>query len=927
MAMTAQKTFHGLEPDRFQLQAFESIDNNQSVFVTAPTGAGKTLIAEYAIEKALSDHRRVIYTSPLKALSNQKFREFQAKYGVENVGIVTGDVSHQPYANIVVMTTEILRNFLYGHEEGEEDLIFDVSWVIFDEIHYIMDPLRGMVWEEALMLLPPEIRVVCLSATVGNAQEFGEWLSTVREERVRVIMEHKRPVPLANYLFWGAGHPLLKVPPVEEPLPTEIESLLDQEQDEIKLTKKDFQFLIHYLDENDLLPALLFVFSRKGTERAINLLIDLDVDLLDDVKERATIFEELTKFELSLPEDVRRLKQLLDLKLFLTRGMAVHHAGLLPRVKEFIESLHERGFIKLMACTETFALGINNPVKTVVFFGVHKYDGQEFRILSPSEYAQMAGRAGRRGMDKEGVSIIYCDGITLVDAVNLIRGKIEDLQSQIRPTYSMIINLFPTYGKEGLMYILQESFGSYMDQRRRKEIQRRRQQEIAELTKKLEETKFSCLYPIDMSPSIFVKKYLNLQDEIKRQQQRINRFHDRFKSIIRDLEKMLPLGRVFRDYFGKIGVILEENFDPMIFDPIASSMLVYHEDKTFCRMALQEISAYSSIRMSPRELRQVLPLSELAREKDPLVLQEAFENLNEVAKAFFSVKFDELKEKSISRSDWTPFEPKLRQLLAKVEPHLNDYKKQVEKMEQLVENRDKHLCHGCKELENHSRLVVTQKHLLERLYEIQNQQDEVVESRIRYLDSIISVLKFFGFLTNDGHITPKGALMKLIFNENNMIIAEILHGGVLDNLNVEEKAAVLSVFVFESRYPRGKWVRKKLGDRLYGIYRDIVRLERQISRKEEKLGIPRDFSSRPLSSQLMVPTLRWAKGYSLVDAIRGSKVSEGDFIRGMRRLVDLCRQIARSPSYSADMVEIIDRIWRDEVVPPIFGSLEEEKNR
>ncbi len=388
---------------------------------------------------------------------------------------------------------------------------------------------------------------------------------------------------------------------------------------------------------------------------------------------------------------------------------------------------------------------------------------------------------------------------------------------------------------------------------------------------------------------------------------------------------MLPIGRVFKDYFGKIGIILDENFDPMVFDQIASSVLVYHEEKMFCRIALQEISSYSSMRMSPRELRQILPLSELAREKDPLQLQEAYESLNEVARTFFSVKFDEMKQRVLKKSDWTQFDPKLRQLVSKVETLVNDYKKQLERLKQLIEEQGKHPCHGCEELSRHSELVLKQKQLLDRLLELQNQPEEVIESRMRYLDPMISILKSFGFLTKDGRVTPKGALMKLIFNENNMIIAEILHEGILDNLNIEEKAAVLSIFVYESRYPHGKWVRKKLGEDLYGIYRSIMRLERQISRKEEKLGIPRDFVSRPLSSQLMVPTLRWAKGYSLVDAIRGSKVSEGDFIRGMRRLVDLCRQIARSPSYSVEMAEIIDRIWRDEVVPPIIGTLREEE--
>jgi len=440
--------YKGLQLDRFQEEAIKGIDNDVSVIVTAPTGAGKTVIAEYAVEKCIQENRRVIYTAPIKALSNQKYRDFYAEYG-DKIGIVTGDVVLNPYAQVLLMTTEIFRNTIFDDVERLQD----VSYVIFDEIHYINDIERGTVWEESLIFAPQHIKFVCLSATIPNIDSFTEWMQSVRDIDIEIVEELNRPVPLKHYLYFqdygigGQNH----IPPIRRIAQGKARKRKNDSDDEDTLTlPPDFieTRLIPYLRREKQLPCLYFCFSRKGCEENANSLAYGSQLQLVNKRQKTQI---LAQFDaLCVQFDIVRKKKINDFRGLISRGIAYHHAGMLPTLKEVVERLFTSGLIQLLFTTETFAVGINMPACTVVFDSLEKYDGIGFRYLKAREYHQMAGRAGRRGIDT--IGYVYAQIIPAYADSNEIRGvvadKIEPIESQFNLSYSSILNLYQKYGED-----------------------------------------------------------------------------------------------------------------------------------------------------------------------------------------------------------------------------------------------------------------------------------------------------------------------------------------------------------------------------------------------------------------------------------------------------------------------------------------------
>ena len=441
--------YKGLQLDRFQEKAIAAINREASVIVTAPTGAGKTVIAEYAVEKCLKENHRVIYTAPIKALSNQKYRDFYAEYG-EKIGIVTGDVVLNPYAQVLLMTTEIFRNTIFDDIERLQD----VSYVIFDEIHYINDIERGTVWEESLIFAPQHIKFVCLSATIPNINPFAEWMQSVRDIDIEIVEELKRPVPLEHYLYfkdYGIGSV------------AHISTLRKRAQHDTRKRKSDpfddktppalpSNFietnLIPHLQREKQLPCLYFCFSRKGCEEnAFSLVFGSHLQLLNK-RQTAEILKQFD--ELCLQFDIVEEKKITEFRRLVSCGIAYHHAGMLPTLKEVVERLFTSGLIQLLFTTETFAVGINMPACTVVFDSLEKFDGIGFRYLKAREYHQMAGRAGRRGIDT--IGYVYPQIIPAYADLNEIQGvisdKIEPIESQFNLSYSSILNLYEKYGDD-----------------------------------------------------------------------------------------------------------------------------------------------------------------------------------------------------------------------------------------------------------------------------------------------------------------------------------------------------------------------------------------------------------------------------------------------------------------------------------------------
>ena len=440
--------YKGFHLDRFQEEAIEAIDSDTSVIVTAPTGAGKTVIAEYAVEKCIQENRRVIYTAPIKALSNQKYRDFYAEYG-DKIGIVTGDVVLNPYAQVLLMTTEIFRNTIFDDVERLQD----VSYVIFDEIHYINDIERGTVWEESLIFAPQHIKFVCLSATIPNIDSFTEWMQSVRDIDIEIVEELNRPVPLEHHLYfqgYGVGN-LSHIPRVRSIAQRDARKRKSDPDDETELVLPSDLIetkLIPYLRREKQLPCLYFCFSRKGCEENANALVHGSKLKLLDKHRQIQILEQFDA--LCIQFDIVDEKKINDFRRLVSCGIAYHHAGMLPTLKEVVERLFTSGLIQLLFTTETFAVGINMPACTVVFDSLEKYDGIGFRHLKAREYHQMAGRAGRRGIDT--IGYVYAQIVPAYADPKEIRGvvddKIEPIESQFNLSYSSILNLYQKYGDD-----------------------------------------------------------------------------------------------------------------------------------------------------------------------------------------------------------------------------------------------------------------------------------------------------------------------------------------------------------------------------------------------------------------------------------------------------------------------------------------------
>ena len=467
----------------FQIRAVQAIRAGRNVLVSAPTGAGKTLVAEYAMEDAVRRGLRCIYTSPIKALSNQKYRDFRDDPAVD-VGIMTGDVTIHPGAQVLIMTTEILRNAIFENR----DLLSDVAYVIFDEIHYMDDRERGTVWEESLIFLPKGVRLVCLSATISNVEEVGSWLDEIRSETTEVIIEARRPVPLSHWI-WTERSGSFDPSKLKFQRKKAEQELADRRAASKSRKRRsrgsrggsrrgggghvgppDPTKLFDELCEKGMMPTLVFSFSRKDCERLA--LRNADRELLDpEAKER------MLKLQDELVKTFKTGEGMLrgEIMSMARNGVAYHHAGMLPVHKEIVERMFTEGLLKLLFTTETFAIGINMPARSVVFNALRKFDGVDFDWLRTRDYMQMAGRAGRQGMDDKGFVYSVCGPRELVEAPleRLFAGKPEPVTSRFRLSYSTLLHLVDRLGREQMHEAWERSFYVYQSREKNKRARER----------------------------------------------------------------------------------------------------------------------------------------------------------------------------------------------------------------------------------------------------------------------------------------------------------------------------------------------------------------------------------------------------------------------------------------------------------------------
>ena len=484
---------YGFPLDDFQLRAIDALDSGQSVLVAAPTGSGKTVVAEYAVARAMAAGRRAFYTAPIKALSNQKFRDLAAVHGAEQVGLLTGDNAINGDAPIVVMTTEVLRNMIYGRSAALDRL----GVVVLDEVHYLQDTYRGPVWEEVIIHLPAEVRLVCLSATVSNAEELVDWISTVRGPTAAVI-EERRPVTLQNLYLIGdkTSERLHLLPTLVDLRPNPEASRLDEEavrgwrggggryRARRKLYTPRRVESVERLEQEGMLPAIYFIFSRNACDDAAQTCLDAGLRLTTG-PERDRI-REIVDEHLGGMDD--RDLAVLGYGKFLAGleyGIAAHHAGMVPPFKEAVEHCFIEGLVKVVFATETLAVGINMPARSVVIEKLTKFTGEHHTFLTPGDYTQLTGRAGRRGIDNVGYAVVLWSPFVPFDQVAaLASSRSFHLRSAFRPTYNMAANLVRSYAADRAHHLLNLSFAQYQADREVVKLEarlERRQAALAEL--------------------------------------------------------------------------------------------------------------------------------------------------------------------------------------------------------------------------------------------------------------------------------------------------------------------------------------------------------------------------------------------------------------------------------------------------------------
>lgn len=451
------------ELDPFQIEACHALENGKGVLVAAPTGAGKTIVGEFAVDLVINSGGKCFYTTPIKALSNQKFSELSEKYGESKVGLLTGDTSINSEAQIVVMTTEVLRNMIYSNSST----INDLKYVVMDEVHYLADKFRGAVWEEILIHLSEAVQVISLSATVSNAEEFGEWLQTVRGD-TEVIVSEIRPVPLYQHVLFG--NRLVDLFGENHKLNPELTRLERDSYRQVRgtwrekpkgpksLTRPE---VIEKLDREGLLPAITFIFSRNNCDTAVRQCLAAGIRLTNS-QERSSIREVVAKNIKSLAEEDLIVLGYYEWADALERGVAAHHAGLLPAFKVTVEELFQRGLVKAVFATETLALGINMPARTVVLEKLSKWNGEGHVAISPGEYTQLTGRAGRRGIDIEGNAVIlWGNELDSTSVGGLASTRTYPLKSSFKPTYNMSINLISQFGSDKARTSLESSLAQF----------------------------------------------------------------------------------------------------------------------------------------------------------------------------------------------------------------------------------------------------------------------------------------------------------------------------------------------------------------------------------------------------------------------------------------------------------------------------------
>ncbi|XP_045448992.1 exosome RNA helicase MTR4 [Melitaea cinxia] len=876
--------------DPFQKEAILCIDNLQSVLVSAHTSAGKTVVAEYAIALSLKNKQRVIYTTPIKALSNQKYREFSEEF--HDVGLITGDVTINPSASCLIMTTEILRNMLYRGSE----IMREVGWVVFDEIHYMRDKERGVVWEETLILLPDNVHYVFLSATIPNARQFAEWVCRLHSQPCHVVYTEYRPTPLQHYIFPAGGDGIHLVVDEkglfkEDNFNTAM-AVLSNAGDAGKGDQRgrkggprggnsntNIFNIVKMIMERNFAPVIIFSFSKKDCELYAMQMAKLDFNTIEEKKLVDEVFNNAMDV---LSEEDRKLPQVENVIPLLRRGIGIHHGGLLPILKETIEILFGLGLIKALFATETFAMGLNMPARTVVFTNCQKFDGKDFRFITSGEYIQMSGRAGRRGLDDKGIVILMIDQKVTPSVVkSMVQGKADPINSAFHLTYNMVLNLLRVE-EINPEYMLERSFFQFQNQAA-----------IPELIDKLKE-KQRQLARLEVPQEAAVAAYCGTRAQLAQ-------LAAQFRSFVTRPEYLKPFlqpGRLVKvkteKYEYDWGIIVNfkhktgkgkkpQDENPLTAETVIIVDILLHVKKSnpddpdinapcppgepgdveVVPVLHTLIYQISSLRVYyPKDLRP------------PDNRKSVLKTIGEVKKRF-------------------PEGPPLLNPIKDMKIEDPVFKECVDRIKILEERLYAHPLHKDK---NRGALVAAYENKQEIHEQMMSVKSELKKAKsILQMDELKKrkrVLRRLGYCTLSDVIELKGRIACELSSADELLLTELIFNGVFNSLSAAQSAALVSCFVCDENSAQASGA----GDELRAVLRQLQEYARRIAKVsiDAKMDLDEDEYVGKFKCTLMDVVLAWANGASFLQICKMTDVFEGSIIRCMRRLEEVLRQLCQA---------------------------------
>jgi ATP-dependent RNA helicase HelY len=863
------------ELDRFQREGIAAIDRGESVLVAAPTGAGKTVVAEHAVARALGEGRKAFYTTPIKALSNQKYRDLAERHGRDRVGLLTGDNAINGDAPVVVMTTEVLRNMIYSRSPALDRL----GWVILDEVHYLQDAYRGPVWEEVIIHLPIEVRLVCLSATVSNAAELAEWIGTVRGPTATVI-ETERPVELDNLFMVGdksSEAPIL--------IPTLINGRANSEGERFDLDRRmpgprrprrrwfapRRLEVVDELDERDLLPAIYFIFSRNACDDAVAGCLQAGLRLIGP-EERARVAEIVDRHTAGLSDDDLDVLGYPRWRAGLDAGIAAHHAGMVPPFKEAVESCFIEGLVRVVFATETLALGVNMPARTVVIEKLTKFTGERHEFLSPGQYTQLTGRAGRRGIDTAGTAIVlWSPFVSFGEVAGLASSRSFVLTSAFRPTYNMAANLVRRYPADTAHHLLNLSFAQFQAD----------------------------------------GAVVRLETRLARRE-----------AVLHELEAAATCER------GDIA-----SYRALVGDrPAASPSPKRALDEALARLRPGDV-----IRLDRGSVARAVVLT-VARRKGGHVRVRAITPKRRVLN-LGSSDFDDRPDVLDHLDLPTPFVPQSNDFqravvraLDRVEdrhrPRPRDDGDGVSDHVAIDAAPDgdewgaaEHPVAGCPDLAQHLRAARQAARVEREVAELRRQIRGKTESLAQRFDKVLQLLDSWGYL--DGWtLTERGDCLVRIFHESDLLLAEAIETGLLDGLDPAALAGVVSCLTYEHRSPTPPppawYPSKEVALRV----RRLEQLVADLNVDEEALGLA---LTRPPESGFLALAYAWVAGESLDTVLDDEELSGGDFVRNAKLLIDLLGQLGDAipdPTTARAAREASERMFRGVVAASSVSGAE-----